>query len=654
MKKTEADTEVRRTTTNNRKRIMLIFAISAVLSVLLIGRLTYLMIFRSAYYSEKADELHERERAIKAARGEIYDANGTVIATNRTVCTISVIHNQITDPDRVVEVLSKELGMDEDKVRTSVEKYTSREVIKSNVDKSVGDSIRQYALNGVKVDEDYKRYYPFDTLASKVLGFTGSDNQGIIGLEVKYEDVLKGIDGQILTLTDAKGIEIDGAAEGRIEPVAGNNLYLSLDVNIQKYAEQAAMQVMEQKNAKAVSIIVMNPQNGEIMAMVNVPEFSLNDPFTLNYELTEDVSAEEKQNLLNMMWRNRCINDTYEPGSTFKIVTASAGLSEGVVSVNDQFYCPGYKIVEDRRIRCHKVSGHGAEDFVHGAMNSCNPVFIEVGLRLGVSNMYKYFNQFGLLSKTGIDLPGEASTIMHKQDNVGEVELATISFGQSFQITPIRLLTTASAVINGGTLVTPHFGVRVESADGSKVETLTYPVTEGAVDKNVSDTMRSILEKVVAEGSGKRAYIPGYHVGGKTATSEKLPRSLKKYISSFLGFAPATDPKIITLITIDEPEGIYYGGTIAAPAVKSIFENILPYLGIEEDYSVEEIAAYEIGDVMMENYMGMGVSDLKKKISETDLEPIYLGEGDYVTDQFPLEGELIKKDSTVIFYLGNK
>ena len=654
MKKTEADTEVRRTTTNNRKRIILVFAISAVLSVLLIGRLTYLMIFRSAYYSEKADELHERERAIKAARGEIYDANGTVIATNRTVCTISVIHNQITDPDRVVEVLSKELGMDEDKVRTSVEKYTSREVIKSNVDKSVGDSIRQYALNGVKVDEDYKRYYPFDTLASKVLGFTGSDNQGIIGLEVKYEDVLKGTDGQILTLTDAKGIEIDGAAEGRIEPVAGNNLYLSLDVNIQKYAEQAALQVMEQKNAKAVSIIVMNPQNGEILAMVNVPEFSLNNPFTLNYELAEDVSAEEKQNLLNMMWRNRCINDTYEPGSTFKIVTASAGLSEGVVSVNDQFYCPGYKIVEDRRIRCHKVSGHGAEDFVHGAMNSCNPVFIEVGLRLGVSNMYKYFNQFGLLSKTGIDLPGEAATIMHKQDKVGEVELATISFGQSFQITPIRLLTTASAVINGGTLVTPHFGVRVESADGSKVETLTYPVTEGAVDKNVSDTMRSILEMVVAEGSGKRAYIPGYHVGGKTATSEKLPRSKKKYISSFLGFAPATDPKVIALITIDEPEGIYYGGMIAAPAVKSIFENILPYLGIEEDYSEEEIAAYEIGDVMMENYMGMGITDLKKKISETDLEPIYLGEGDYVTDQFPLEGELIKKDSTVIFYLGNK
>lgn len=575
---------MQRIVARQRKRIFLVAAGSMICLLLLIVRLGVLMIGQSEYYMALADELHERERDIKAARGEIYDANGTVIATNRTVCTVSVIHSQITDSEQVIRVLTKELGEDEEEIRRKVEKRSSREIIKTNVDKTTGDTIRAYRLDGVKVDEDYKRYYPYDSLASKVLGFTGSDNQGIIGLEVIYEEYLAGTPGKILTQTDAKGVEISGAAEERLEPVAGMNLHLSLDVNIQQYAQQAAYQVMEQKNANHVNVIIMNPQNGEIYAMVNAPEFSLNDPFTLTEEIPEGVDEKVIQDMRNQMWRNSCINDTYEPGSTFKIITAAAGLSEGVVSLNDSFYCPGYKIVEDRRIRCHKTTGHGAETFVQGVQNSCNPVFIETGLRLGVSNMYKYFEQFGLLEKTGIDLPGEAATIMHKEENMKEVELATVSFGQSFQLTPIRLLATASSIVNGGHKVTPHFGVKAVSEDGTQVKVFSYETDETpVVTEEVSAMMREILESVVSEGSGNKAYIEGYRIGGKTATSEKLPRSSNKYISSFLGFAPADDPKVIALITIDEPEGVYYGGTIAAPVIRGIFENILPYLGIEPE-----------------------------------------------------------------------
>jgi stage V sporulation protein D (sporulation-specific penicillin-binding protein) len=567
--------------THHREKIAILFFLLFLAMTGLMGRLIFLMIFRSEHYSAMALDLHERERTIKAARGNIIDANGTVIATNRTVCTISVIHNQIKKADEVVAVLSKELGLQEDEVRKKVEKYSSREIIKTNVDKAMGDMIRSYHLDGVKVDEDYKRYYPYDTLASTVLGFTGGDNQGIIGLEVKYEPYLKGLNGKILTMSDAAGIEIENAAEDRIEPVAGQDLHISLDVNVQRYCEQAAYQVMEKKGAKRVSIIVMNPQNGEIMAMVNAPEFNLNDPFTLSADAGVPASDKEKQDLLNKMWRNPCINDTYEPGSTFKIVTAAAGLEAGVVKLDDHFSCPGFRVVEDRKIRCHKVGGHGSETFLQGMMNSCNPVLIDVGQRLGVDNYYKYFEQFGLKGKTGIDLPGEASTIMHKKDNMGLVELATVSFGQSFQITPLQLITTASAIINGGNRVTPHFGVKSVSTDGASVHEFTYPVSEGIISAQTSETMRYILEQVVAEGSGKRGQVDGYRVGGKTATSEKLPRSLKKYISSFIGFAPADNPQVIALITIDEPEGIYYGGTIAAPVIADIFKNILPYLGIE-------------------------------------------------------------------------
>lgn len=566
--------------TRHRLKIRIVTIGTAILMLGLIGQLGYLMIFRSEHYSQLADELHERERTIKAARGEIVDRNGTVIATNRTVCTVSVIYNQVEDREAVIKMLCRELELSEPEVRKKVEKRSSREIIKTNVDKADGDRIRAVGLAGVKVDEDYKRYYPFDSMASKVLGFTGADNQGIIGLEVKYENYLKGVDGKILTLADAKGVEVEHAAEERIEPVPGNTLTISLDVNIQKYAEQAAYQVMEKKGAKAVSIIIMNPQNGEIYAMVNAPEFDLNNPFTLGADQVYE-SAEEKQNLLNQMWRNRCINDTYEPGSTFKIITAAAGLESGVVSLTDQFSCPGFRIVEDRKIRCHKVGGHGGETFLQGAMNSCNPVFIDVGQRLGVESYYQYFSQFGLLGKTGIDLPGEAATIMHKKENMGLVELATVSFGQSFQITPIQLLTTASSIINGGNRITPHFAIKAESTDGTMVREFSYPVKTGVVTPETSATMRYVLEQVVAEGSGNKAQVEGYAVGGKTATSEKLPRSLKKYISSFLGFAPAEDPQVIALITIDEPVGIYYGGTIAAPVIGDIFENILPYLGID-------------------------------------------------------------------------
>ncbi len=552
---------------------------SCLLMAGLMGRLVYLMIFRSQHYSQMAQELHQRERTIKAARGRILDRNGTVIATNRTVCTISVIHNQITDRDQVVETLSKALDIPADQVRKKVEKYSAREIVAVNVDKELGDEIRNCHLDGVKVDEDYRRYYPYGSLASKVLGFTGGDNQGIIGLEVVYEEWLKGVNGLILTQADAAGVEIANAFEDRVEPVPGADLTISLDVNIQTYAQQAALKVMEEKGAKRVSMIVMDPQNGEILAMVNVPEFDLNDPFTLNVE-PEEGAAASRQELLNQMWRNPSINDTYEPGSTFKIITAAAGLEAGVVRLEDRFSCPGFRVVEDRKIRCHKVGGHGAEDFLQGAMNSCNPVFIDVGQRLGVDRYYHYFTQFGLLGKTGIDLPGEASTIIHKKENMGLVELATVSFGQSFQITPLQLITTASSIINGGNRVTPHFGIRAASADGERIQSFSYPVRQGVVSQETSSTMRYILEHVVSEGSGKKASVAGYRIGGKTATSEKLPRSLKKYISSFIGFAPAEDPQVIALVTIDEPVGVYYGGTIAAPVIADLFQNILPYLGI--------------------------------------------------------------------------
>ena len=561
--------------TYHRKKILVVFVISALLMTGLCGQLGFLMIARSDHYSKMADALHERERTIKASRGEIVDRNGTVIAANRTVCTVSVIHNQVKEPEKVVRELARILDLSEEEVRKKVEKWSSREIIRTNVEKSVGDEIMNLGLSGVKVDEDYRRYYPYGSLASKVLGFTGADNQGIIGLEVMYEKYLKGQDGLILTLADAKGTELQNAAEERVEPIPGNTLTVSLDVNIQKYAEQAAYQVMEKKGAKAVSIIIMNPQNGEIYAMVNAPEFDLNDPFSLSGE-SSGLTGAELQDARNKMWRNRCINDTYEPGSTFKIITAAAGLEAGVVHLDDKFSCPGFRIVEDRKIRCHKVGGHGAETFLQGAMNSCNPVFIDVGQRLGVDSFYHYFEQFGLLGKTGIDLPGEAATIMHKKENMGLVELATVSFGQSFQITPIQLITTASSIINGGRRITPHFAVSAESTDGMFHRKFSYPERTGVVSGSTSETMRYILEQVVAEGSGKRAKLPEYRIGGKTATSEKLPRSLKKYISSFLGFAPADDPQVIALITIDEPVGIYYGGTIAAPVIADIFSNILP------------------------------------------------------------------------------
>ncbi len=552
----------------------------------LLGRLVWLMGFRSDYYYEKAEELHERERDIKAARGEILDAKGKVLAANKTVCTVSVIHSQIKDPEKVIRLLVSELGLSEETVRKKVEKNSSIERIRTNVEKETGDAIRKAGLDGVKVDEDYKRYYPYDSLASKVLGFTGGDNQGIIGLEVEYEEVLKGIPGKILTTTDARGVEIDGLGERRAEPVKGNTLRLSLDISIQEFVQQAALKVMEEKQAERVSILLMNPQNGEIYACVNVPEFNLNEPFVLNIgQDTASMDQKKIQDLLNQMWRNPCLNDTYEPGSTFKIITMAAGLQEGVVSLNDRFYCPGYKLVDDRRIHCANRRGHGSQNFVEGAQNSCNPVFIEVGLRLGVENYYKYFKRFGLMKQTGIDLPGEAGTIMHKMENMGNVELATVSFGQSFQITPVQLVTTVSSLINGGNRITPHFGVAVQSADGTQVKELEYPVETGIVSSETSETVRKILETVVSEGSGKNAAIEGYSIGGKTATSQTLPRSANRYISSFLGFAPAEEPKVLALCIIHDPQGIYYGGTIAAPVVRSIFDNVLPYLGIEKTKS---------------------------------------------------------------------
>lgn len=569
--------------TYNKKKMLIVFLCALVVIIGLTGRLVYLMVFDAEYYQEKAKSLHEREREIKAARGEIIDRNGTVLATNKTVCTISVIHSQIKEPERVIKELSSILGLEEETVRKRVEKVSSMERIKTNVEKKVGDKIRNLELDGVKVDEDFKRYYPFEELASKVLGFTGGDNQGIIGLEVGYENELKGQNGMILTTTDARGIELDGVAEDRIEPRAGNTLQISLDYNIQMYAQQMAEKVMEEKQAEKVAILLMNPKNGEILAMVNVPEFNLNEPFVLNTEGSENLTPEEKQDALNQMWRNGCINDTYEPGSTFKIITSSACLEEGVVKLDDRFHCPGYKMVEDRKIRCHKVGGHGSETFVQGIQNSCNPVFIEIGLRLGTDDFYKYFEQFGLMGETGVDLPGEASTIMHKKENVGQVELATMSFGQSFQVTPVQMAATVSSLVNGGYRVTPHFGVQALDAKGKKIETLHEGRGKRIVSEETSKTMQKLLESVVSEGSGKNAYVEGYSIGGKTATSQTLPRSANKYISSFIGFAPAQDPQILGMCVIYDPQGIYYGGTIAAPVIGDIFENIFPYLGIEKE-----------------------------------------------------------------------
>ncbi len=634
---------------------IVLMIIAAILG--LIVRLMYLMIFHSEQYAKRAKDLHERERSIKAERGMIYDRTGLVIADNKPVCTISVIHNQIKDKELVISSLSEILQLSEETVRKRVEKYSSIERIKSNVDKETADQIRNLGLDGVMVDEDYKRYYPYDDLASRVLGFTGSDNQGIIGLEVEYDSYLSGINGKILTLATAHGIEIDNAAENRVEPIPGNSLYTSLDVTMQMYAEQAAKKVMEKKQAQRVSIILMNPQNGEIYAMVNVPEFNLNSPYEFNEVLREKydnitLTSEEKNTILNTMWRNPCISDTYEPGSTFKVVTAAAALEEKVVSLTDRFFCPGYKKVEDRNIRCHKAGGHGSESFVDGIKNSCNPVFMEVGARVGAERMYDYYKTFGLREKTGVDLPGEANSIMHKLENVEAVELATMSFGQSFQITPLQLLRTASAIINGGTLVTPHFGVEIKNAEGTTIKTLTYETKSQAVSKETSETMKMLLEAVVADGSGKKAYLPGFRIGGKTATSEKLPRRSGKYISSFLGFAPAQDPKVIALLMIDEPVGIYYGGTVAAPVVAEVLENVLPYLGIEPAYSEQEILTYEIGSFEIPDFIGKSKREAEEIISAYYFDEIYyIGEGDTVMEQFPLSGEMVNKNSDLILYL---
>lgn len=646
-----------RNRTFNKRGITLVVGILITVTIALAIRLGYLMILRSEEYAKAAKDLHERERPIKAERGLIYDINYNVIATNKPVCTISVIHSQITDPERVIEVLSSELGISEATVRKRVEKVSSIERVKANVDKEIADKIREYDLDGVMVDEDYKRYYPYDNLASKVIGFTGSDNQGIIGLEVEYDDYLQGTDGTILTLTTAYGVEIPNAAEDRIEPIAGNSLRVSIDMNIQEYAEQLALKVQEQKSANSVSIIVMNPQNGEIYAMVNTPEFNLNEPYVLIDEVLEGQDAdsltdEQTNALLNQMWRNPIISDTYEPGSTFKIVTATAALEKGVVSLDNTFYCPGYKKVEDRIIRCHKSGGHGSETFVDGIKNSCNPVFMELGARVGAEDMYYYFERLGLFGKTGVDLPGEASSIMHKLENIKPVELATISFGQSFQITPLHLLSAASAIVNGGTYVTPHLGIEVINEEGNVINTLEYETTEGVISKETSETMKELLEAVVATGTGKNAYLPGFRIGGKTATSEKLPRSENKYISSFLGFAPANDPQVIALVLIDEPEGIYYGGTIAAPVVADLFENILPYLGINPVYTDEEEDKYGIGTIKVPNFLGKNKEEVEELMKIYEFGEIYYcGEGDTVTEQYPLEGDEVNLNSDLILYL---
>ena len=655
-----------RNRTYNRRGLLIIVIIITLVSIGLMGRLAYLMIYKADYYGEKAQKLHERERPIKAERGNILDANGIEIASNKPVCTISVIYSQIKEPEKVISVLSSELGLTEEAVRKRVEKVSSIERIKSNVEKEVADRIRQYDLEGVMVDEDYKRYYPYSSLASKVIGFTGSDNQGIIGLEVEYDDYLSGMDGYILTLTTARGVEIENAAEDRKEPIAGNDLQLSLDVNIQTYAEQVAKRAYEEKSAKSVKVIVMNPQNGEIMGMVNYPEFDLNDPFTLNYQLSGEVTDKEKQDLLNTMWRNECISDTYEPGSAFKIITACAALEEKVVRLDETFNCPGYKIVEDRKIRCHKVGGHGTETFVEGIKNSCNPVFMELGARIGAEKMYYYFKQLGLFSKSGVDLPGEASSIMHKLDDVKAVELATLSFGQGFQITPLQLMSAVSSVINGGNQVTPHLGTKIINSEGNVVKTISYDGEENRISKETSDTMKELLEAVVYSGTGNRAYLPGFQIGGKTATSEKLPRGNGKYIASFIGFAPAKNPQVMALVLIDEPKGLYYGGTIAAPRVKELFDNILPYLGIEPEYNEEEIEKNNIGDVVIPNFVGKTKKEVEELAKAIGIESIYFSTNqsmDYSTDlneidkdavvkeQFPLNGEVVDKNSDLILYI---
>ncbi|MBQ9767002.1 MAG: PASTA domain-containing protein [Lachnospiraceae bacterium] len=648
---------MRQISTKQRKTALLVIGVLILGAIGLCVRLLFLMILDSEEYAAQAQELHERERSIKAARGIIYDRNGVVLADNKPVCTVSVIHSQITDPERVISVLCEVLELSEETVRKRVEKVSSIERIKANVPKETGDYLRSFELDGVMVDEDYKRYYPFGSLASRVIGFTGGDNQGIIGLEVKYDTLLSGIPGKILTLTTAHGTEIENAAENRIEPIAGNSLTISLDVNIQRYAEQAAEKVLEAKGANHVSLILMNPQNGEIYAMVNVPEFDLNDPYTLNSEYSEKAEGEtltsEKQNeLLNQMWRNPCISDTYEPGSTFKIVTATAAFELDAVSLTDQFYCPGHKVVEDRVIHCHKVAGHGSETFVQGIQNSCNPVFMEIGARVGVDGMYSVFDRLGLFRKTGIDLPGEANSIMHKKENIGAVELATISFGQSFQITPMQLLSAVSTVINGGKQITPHFAMYAQNTEENTVKTYTYEGATDVISKETSETMKMLLESVVHEGTGKRAYLPGFRIGGKTATSEKLPRSSNKYISSFIGFAPAENPQVLALVLIDEPEGIYYGGTIAAPVIAEVFDSVLPYLGIEQVYSEDELKLEEVGTFPVPDLVGMTKEEAEKLLKSYEFGDIYYsGEGEVISEQFPEAGEEVNKKSSLILHM---
>ncbi len=648
---------MRQISTKQRKTTLFVITVLVAATIALVGRLSYLMIFHSEEYAVKAQELHERERSIKAARGIIYDRNGVVLADNKPVCTVSVIHSQITDPERVISVLCEVLELSEEAVRKRVEKVSSIERIKANVPKETADYLRSFELDGVMVDEDYKRYYPFGTLASRVIGFTGGDNQGIIGLEVKYDEMLEGISGKILTLTTAHGTEIPNAAENRQEPIAGNSLTISLDVNIQRYAEQAALKVLEAKHASHVSMVLMNPQNGEIYAMVNVPEFDLNAPYTLNTEYAAkasgtELSTEEKNTLLNQMWRNPCISDTYEPGSTFKIITATAAFEQNKVSLTDSFYCPGYKIVEDRRIHCHKVTGHGSETFVDGIKNSCNPVFMEIGARVGIDGLYDTFRKLGLMRKTGIDLPGEATSIMHKTENVKAVELATISFGQSFQITPMQLLSAVSTVVNGGKQITPHFGMYAQNTEESTVKTYEYSGATDVISKETCETMKTLLEAVVHDGTGKRAYLPGFRIGGKTATSEKLPRSSNKYISSFLGFAPAENPQVIALVLIDEPEGIYYGGTIAAPVIAEVFDEVLPYLGIEPEYSEDELKLDGVGTVPVPSLIGMTKDEAKKLLGAYEFSEVYYsGEGDIVTEQFPEAGTEVKKNTNLILYM---
>ncbi|MCT4688197.1 penicillin-binding transpeptidase domain-containing protein [Vallitalea sp.] len=637
-----------RTKTHNRKRTFFICSVYVLLLFMLCFRVGYIMICRADFLQEKAEELHNRERVIKAERGSILDRNGIPIAVNKSVTCVSVIHNQITNKEKVIEVLCDKLELEHDLVKKKVENKVALERIKMNVEKEVADEIREYDLDGIIIDEDYKRIYPFSTLGSHVIGFVGKDNQGIIGLEVKYDKYLKGEVGMILTRTNAKGIEIENLAESRKDSVAGYHLVTSMDVNIQKYAEQALEKVLISKNANRGSIIVMNPQNGEIYAMANKPDFDLNKPFDLGDLQIE--SSEEQQKILNQIWRNYCINDTYEPGSTFKVVTASAGLEEKVVKLDDTFFCPGYSIVADRRIRCHKAGGHGSETFVQGVQNSCNPVFMAVAERLGVDKFLKYFDKFGLLTKTGIDLPGEAVSIMHKKADIGPVELATMSFGQSFQITPLQLIRAGSAVVNGGKLITPHFGIEILNQDGEPIETLKYDNLKTAISKETSDTMANLLESVVSEGTGRRCYVPGYKVGGKTATSEKLPRSSNKYISSFLGFAPADNPQVIALVLVDEPEGIYYGGTVAAPVIRELYENILPYMGINPKYIQRDFDEFKVGEITIPNLLGKNIDEAKKIIKDIELEIVNIGNGETITEQFPLPNDKVNRDSKLILF----